>query len=413
MRRVVVTGIGVISPVGNDKETTWKNLLEGKSGVEKITRFNADDFGIKIAGEVRNFNPIEHGIDEKESKRLDLFSQFALAASIAAVKDCGIDLESFDKERGGVSIGVGLGGLHTLEEEHSKYLEKGPRRISPFFVPMMIANLGPGNVSIKYGLKGPQFCPVAACASGTYGIIEGYRAIKDGLADFMVSGGSESCISPMGVGGFVNMKALTGRNDDPHAASRPFDKDRDGFVPAEGSGILILEELEHAKKRNARIYAEVVGFGFSSDAFHITQPAPEGEGGYRAMKNALKSANLKPEDINYINAHGTSTPFNDKLETLAIKNLFGEHAKKIKVNSTKSMTGHLLGAAGGLEGAVMALSIYYGKLHPTINLDNPDPECDLDYVPNKAQDFEVKYALSNSFGFGGVNGVVAFGKYTG
>jgi 3-oxoacyl-[acyl-carrier-protein] synthase II len=411
MVRVVVTGFGVISPVGNSVEKTWRNLLAGKSGIDFITNFDTENFLTKIAGEIKNFNPTEHGLDAKEARRMDRYSQYATAATEEALKDSRLDLSVLDPTRVGVALGVGYGGIMTFEAEHQKMIKKGPKRISPFMIPMMIANIGAGNISIKYGLKGPQFCPVAACASGTYGIIDGFRAIKDGIADVMVAGGAEAAVSPLCVGGFNSMKALSTANDEPSKASRPFDKERTGFVPGEGSGIMILERLDHAKKRGATIYAEVVGFGLSSDANHITQPAPGGEGGYRAMKMAIDIAGIQSDEIDYINAHGTSTPYNDKMETVAIKTLFGDHARDIKINSTKSMTGHLLGGSGGLEGVVTALSIHHQKLHPTINCENFDPDCDLDYVRDGAEDFPIRYALSNSFGFGGINGVVAFGRY--
>ncbi len=416
MRRVVVTGIGLLTPVGNTKEESWSALLEGKSGVAITTGYDPEVYKTKISGEVKNFNPEDHHISAKAAKRMDPFEQFALAASYEAMIDSGLDKYDYDPTKAGTSIGVGFGGIHTFEKQHTplaKDPQKAPRRISPFMIPMLIANMGSGIVSIEFNLKGPQFSPVAACASGTYGVIEGFRAIKEGIADIMVSGGAESAVSPMGTGGFMTMKALSTRNDEPEKASRPFDKDRDGFVPGEGAGILVLEELEHAKKRGAKIYAEITGYGSTSDAFHITQPAPEGEGAFRAMKMALEIANAKPEEIDYINAHGTSTYFNDLNETKAIKNLLGKHAYEIKVNSTKSMTGHLLGAAGGVEAVVTALSIYHGKVHPTINRETPDPECDLDYVVNGAENLEIKKALSNSFGFGGVNGVLLMEKYEG
>ncbi len=411
MRRVVITGIGSISPVGNSAAETWQALLEGRSGIGPITQFDATNFATRIAGEVKNFSPTAHGIEEKEAKRLDRYQQFALATSLEAVRDSGIDFEKEDRERTGASYGIGFGGIISFEAEHAKFLQQGPRRISPFIIPQLIANLGPGYISIRFGLKGPQFCPVAACATGTFGVIEGFRVIREGVADIMVTGGCEAAISTMSVGGFCAMKALSTRNEEPTKASRPFDKDRDGFVPGEGGAALILEELEHAKARGAKIYAEVLGWGSSSDAFHITQPAPGGEGAYRAMKYALASAGIKPEEVQYVNAHGTSTPFNDKLETAAIKQLFGDHARKLKINSTKSMTGHLLGGAGSLEAAVTALSIHHQKIHGTMNYETPDPECDLDYTPNKAQELAITCAMSNAFGFGGVNGVLVLAKY--
>lgn len=411
MRRVVVTGLGAVTPVGNSVDDMWESLLAGKSGITEITHFDTEKFSTKLAGEVKNFNTEEKGLSQKDAKRLDLFEKFAITAAFEAVQDAGLDSYEFDKERAGVSIGVGFGGIKSFEENNAALLTSGPRRVSPFMITQMIANMGPGYVSMHLGFKGPQSCPVAACASGTYGVIDAFRYIREGVADVMVAGGAESAVSPMGVAGFMNMRALSKRNDDPQRASRPFDKDRDGFVPAEGAGILVLEELEHAKSRGAKIYAEVVGYGATSDAHHITQPAPRGEGGRRAMAMALKSAGIKPEDVAYINAHGTSTPFNDKFETMAIKDLFGDHAKNLKINSTKSMVGHMLGAAGGVEAIVLALSIYHQKVHQTANFEDGGEECDLDYVPGAPVSLPIRYALSNSLGFGGVNGVVAMKKF--
>ncbi len=416
MCRVVVTGIGIISPVGKNREETWNSLLEGRNGVSFIESFDPEHFKTKIAAEIKDFNPEDHGIEKKQIRRLDRFQQFAIAASGEAMKDSGMKETDYDPYRSGVSIGVGFGGLHTFETEHKKFVEnpeKAPRRISPFSIPMMIANLGSGLVSIEHNMKGPQHCPVAACASGTYGVIEGFRTIKEGLADVMITGGAEAAISPIGTGGFMTMKALSKRNDAPEKASRPFDRDRDGFVPGEGAGILILEELEHAKKRGAKIYCEMTGFGASSDAHHITQPSPGGEGAVRAMKNAIESAGISPEKINYINAHGTSTPFNDKSESQAIRTVFGKHTDSIAVNATKSMVGHLLGAAGGLEAAVTALSIKNSVIHKTRNLENPGEGCDLDFVPEGKRNLSIRAALCNSFGFGGVNGVIVFESYNG
>ena len=411
MRRVVVTGLGAVTPVGNSVSDMWESLLAGKSGIAEITHFDVEKFTTKLAGEVKNFDTEEKGLSQKDAKRLDMFEKFAITAAFEAMQDSGLDSHEFDKERAGVCIGVGFGGIKSFEENNKQLLEKGPRRVSPFMITQMIANMGPGYVSMHLGFKGPQSCPVAACASGTYGVIDAFRYIREGVADVMVAGGAESAVSPMGVAGFMNMRALSKRNDDPQRASRPFDKDRDGFVPAEGAGMLILEELEHAKSRGAKIYAEVVGYGATSDAHHITQPAPRGEGGRRAMAMALKSAGIKPEDVAYINAHGTSTPFNDKFETMAIKDLFGDHAKKLKVNSTKSMVGHMLGAAGGVEAIVLALSIYHQKVHQTANFEDGGEDCDLDYVPGAPVSLPIRYALSNSLGFGGVNGVVAMKKF--
>jgi 3-oxoacyl-[acyl-carrier-protein] synthase II len=410
--RVVVTGLGIISPVGIGIESFWSNLLDGKSGIGPVTKFDASEMSTKIAGEVKDFNASDY-IDKKEAKRMDLYTQYAVSAAKMAVEDSGLDLEKTDLNRMAVILGSGIGGLYTMEEQCRVLVDKGPKRISPFLVPMMIVNMAAGQISITLGAKGPNYAVVSACASGTNAVGDAFNLIQRGSADIAVTGGTEASITPLGFAGFCSMKAMSTRNDEPTKASRPFDRDRDGFVMGEGSVILILESLEHAQKRGAKIYAEVLGYGASADAHHITAPAPEGEGAARAMSIAIRDAGLRPEDIDYINAHGTSTDLNDKYETLAIKQVFGEHAKSVLVSSTKSMTGHLLGAAGALELAVLALAISDNKVPPTINYENPDPECDLDYVPNVYRDKEVNFALSNSLGFGGHNATVVFGKFKG
>ncbi|RKD27815.1 3-oxoacyl-[acyl-carrier-protein] synthase II [Caminicella sporogenes DSM 14501] len=410
-KRVVVTGIGVISPIGNGKENYWESLKNGVNGVDKITRFDASELSAQIAAEVKDFDPHDY-IDKKEAKRMDRFTQFAIAASKMAVEDSKIDLDKINRDRFGVVLGSGVGGIETLEKEHQKLLKKGPRRVSPFFVPMMISNIGAGYISMHFGAKGPNATIVTACASSTHAIGDAFKIIQRGDADIMIAGGAEAAITPLAMAGFCSMKALSTRNDDPKTASRPFDRERDGFVMGEGSGIIIMEELEHALNRGARIYGEVVGFGMSADAYHITAPAPEGEGAARAMRLALEDAEINPEDIDYINAHGTSTPYNDKFETMAIKSVFEKHAYELSVSSTKSMTGHLLGAAGSIEAIACLLAIENSFIPPTINLTNPDPELDLDYVPNKGIERTVNYALSNSLGFGGHNATLIFKKYT-
>lgn len=410
--RVVVTGIGLVTPIGIGVDGTWSAALNGKSGVGPITYFDASSFPVRIAGEVKGFDPANY-IEAKEIKKMDRFIHFAIAASTMAIEDSGFRITGENAERVGVVIGSGMGGLPAIEHYHKAFLEKGYKRISPFFIPMLIINLASGNVSIKFGAKGPSSCPVTACATGSHSIGDAVRIIQRGEADAMIAGGTESCITALGVGGFAVMKALSTRNDEPERASRPFDIDRDGFVMGEGAGIVFLENLDSALSRQAKIYAEVTGYGMSSDAYHITTPSPGGEGAARCMQAALKDAGLKPEDIDYINAHGTSTKYGDELETTAIKTVFGEHAYKLCVSSTKSMVGHLLGAAGGVEAIFSILSVYHGKVPPTINLDNPDPECDLDYVPKTAKQVDVKFALSNSFGFGGTNACLIFGKYRG
>ncbi len=408
--RVVVTGIGAITPIGTGKNSFWASLKAGKSGIDKITKFDASNYDTQIAAEVKDFDPNTY-IDKKEAKRMDRFTQFAVAASKLAVEDAALNVDEVDADRFGVVLGSGIGGIETLEREQEKLMTKGPGRVSPFFIPMMISNIGAGQVSMTFGAKGPNTTVVTACASSTNSIGEAFRIIQRGDADIMITGGAEASITPLSIAGFCSMKAMSTRNDDPTAASRPFDKDRDGFVMGEGAGILILEELEHAIKRGAHIYGEVVGYGMSADAYHITTPAPEGEGAARSMKNALKDANIAPEDIDYINAHGTSTPYNDKFETMAIKSLFGDHANKLAVSSTKSMTGHLLGAAGAIEAIACIMAINDSFIPPTINYTTPDPECDLDYVPNKGRERNVRYTLSNSLGFGGHNATIIMKKY--
>lgn len=409
MRRVVVTGIGVVSPLGTGTGKNWQALLQGQSGIGPITRFDASDLPTRIAGEVKDFNAEDY-IDKKEIKKMDLFIQFAIGAADEALKDSGLQITDANAERVGVLVGAGLGGLPTIEKYHEAYLEGGYKKISPFFIPMLITNLAPGHISMRCGAKGPNLSSVSACATGTHSIGDAYQIIRRGDADAMIAGGTESTITPLAVGGFAVMRALSTRNDDPCSASRPFDKQRDGFVMAEGAGILVLEEYEAAKARGARIYAEVCGYGLTGDAYHLTAPAPGGEGAARCMAMALRNAGIAPEEVDYINAHGTSTPFNDLYETMAIKTVFGDHARKLMVSSTKGMTGHALGAAGGLEAAFMALTIQRGEVPPTINYEEPDPECDLDYVPNEARQAPVRVALSNSFGFGGTNATLLFRK---
>jgi len=406
-RRVVVTGLGVVSPLGTGVEKNWQALIEGRSGIRAITRFPAENFASRIAGEVPDFTA-EDFIEPKEIKKMDLFIQYAMGAAAMAMADSGLNIEGEFAESVGVIIGVGLGGIDTIETTKEALLAGGPRKISPFFIPKVISNLAPGHVAIRYGAKGVNLTPTSACASGTHAIGESFHMIRSGLQDAVIAGGAESTITPLSVGGFGAMKALSTRNDEPLRASRPFDKERDGFVIGEGSGILILEEREHALKRGAKIYAEVIGYAANGDAHHMTAPAPEGEGAARCMRLALKDAGIAPNDVDYINAHGTSTEYNDANETTAIKAVFGEQAAKLAVSSTKSMTGHLLGAAGAVEGVYSVLALYHGVLPPTINYENPDPVCDLDYVPNKARKADINVALSNSFGFGGTNGCVIF-----
>ena len=409
-RRIVITGLGVISPVENDVESFWQALLAGKSGIGPITTFDSRAFDSQIAGEVKDFDPLKY-MDSKEAKRMEKFAQFAVAASRQAVSDAKLDLSRENTERIGVLIGCGIGSLRIVEQEYKTYLEKGPSRITPFMVPLMIVNEAAGQVSILLGLKGPNSCVTTACASGSNAIGDAFRMIQYGDADIMLAGGTESSITHLGVGGFCSLKALSRKNDTPEKASRPFDKLRDGFVIGEGAGVVILEELEHALKRNAKIYAEMAGYGMSADAYHMTAPDPSGSGAQRAMQSALSDAGLKPEEIHYINAHGTSTALNDKIESLAIKNTFGAYAHKVAISSTKSMTGHLLGAAGGVEFVVCCLSIRDSVAHPTINQEVSDPECDLDYVPNISRKMKINTALSNSLGFGGHNATLIAKKF--
>jgi 3-oxoacyl-[acyl-carrier-protein] synthase II len=409
-RRVVVTGLGLVSPLGIGREANESALFEGKSGIGPITVFDPEAFPVKIAGEVRGFDP-ERYIDHKEVKKMDRFIHYAVTASRMAVEESGIEINEANAERAGVMIGVGLGGLPAIEKYHDIYKQKGVRKISPFFIPMVISNLASGQVSILYGTKGPNTCVVTACATGTHAIGDAGRLIQYGDADIMIAGGTESTITPLSVGGFSAAKALSTRNDDPEGASRPFDKDRDGFVIGEGAGIVVLEELEHARKRGAKIYGELAGYALNSDAYHITATAPGGEGAARCMRLALKNGGINPDEVDYINAHGTST-MADATETQAIKTVFGDRARSIPVSSTKSMTGHLLGAAGGVEAIYTLIAMERGVVPPTINYHTPDPECDLDYVPNEARDHKVRVALSNSFGFGGTNGVVVFKELT-
>jgi 3-oxoacyl-[acyl-carrier-protein] synthase II len=411
LRRVVVTGIGLITPTGKNKDENWENIRNGRSGIGRITRFDASRHTSQIAGEVKNYDPNQY-FDRKDLRKFDPFIQFALIASEEAVKDSGLDLNTIDKEKAGVYIGSGIGGIQTIEINKEILMQKGPDRISPFFLPACIANLAAGQVSIKFGFKGPNLANCTACATGTHAIGDSMRIIQRGEADIMVAGGAEYPITPLGVAGFTAMRALSTRNDQPEKASRPFDKNRDGFVIAEGSALLVLESLEHAHKRGARIYAEVYGYGFTGDAYHMTAPDPDADGAYRAMKMAVADAQLKPEDIVYINAHGTSTELNDKLETHAIKRLFGEHAYKLAVSSTKSMTGHMLGATGSAEAAFTIMAMTNSFIPPTINYETPDPDCDLNYTPNQGISREIPYALSNSFGFGGTNASLLLKKFS-
>jgi 3-oxoacyl-[acyl-carrier-protein] synthase II len=409
MRRVVVTGVGVVSPLGTGNRKNWDALVAGRSGIGLITRFDAAEMPVKIAGEVKDF-VAEEFIDKKEIKKMDLFIQYSLAAAQFAMEDSGLVIDEANAERVGVLVGAGLGGLPTIERYHLAFLEGGYKKISPFFIPMLIINLAPGHISIKYGAKGPNISSVSACATATHSIGDAYHIIRRGDADAMIAGGTESTVTPLGIGGFAVMKALSDRNDDPQAASRPFEKNRDGFVLGEGAGIVVLEEYEAAKKRGARIYAEVVGYGLTGDAYHLTAPAPGGEGAARCMRMALKNAGVNPDEVDYINAHGTSTPMNDLYETMAVKTVFGDHAKKLMVSSTKSMTGHALGAAGGMEAVFTMMAMDKGVVPPTINYQEPDPELDLDYVPNTARDAKIRYAMSNNFGFGGTNATLLFRK---
>jgi 3-oxoacyl-[acyl-carrier-protein] synthase II len=409
-RRVVVTGTGLVTPLGIGTEKTWRNLCDGKSGVSHITRFDTTDFTVKIAAEVKDFNPQDF-IEPKLARHLDPFVQYAVAAADMALKESGLTIDNENATRVGVFTGNGIGGLSTIEKYHQIFLERGPRKITPFFIPMVISNMSAGQISILYGAKGPNLSVTTACAAGTHAVGEAFRSVSRSDCDMAITGGSESTICPLAVGGFNAMKALSRNNENPEKASRPFDKDRNGFIISEGAGMVILEEIEHAKNRGAHIIAEVIGFGLSGDGYHMAAPPEDGDGAIRCMQMALDDAGLAPEDIDYINAHGTSTPLNDVVETKAIKTVFGEHAYKLAISSTKSMTGHMLGGAGGIESVFLALSIRDQIIPPTINLENPDPECDLDYVPNKARETAIRAAISNSFGFGGTNAVLAMKKF--
>ena len=409
-RRVAVTGLGTLSPVGNTADEFWSSLLQGRSGVGLITRFDTTGYPTRIAGEVRNFDPLDF-VDKKEARRLDPYLQYAVASSAMAVQDAALDTSKVDGTRFGVLIGSGIGGISTLLQSHKDLLDKGPDRVSPFFIPMLIANMASGLVSMRFGAKGPNSAVVTACATGNHAIGDSFRIIQRGDADIMIAGGSEAIIVPLTIAGFCSMKAMSTRNDEPTKAMRPFDATRDGFVAGEGAGILVLESLDHAVKRDARIYAEIIGYGMTGDAHHMTAPDPEGDGAARAMAAAVRDAGLDVSAVGYINAHGTSTQYNDKFETIAIKRVFGDHARRLAVSSTKSMTGHLLGAAGGIEAIATVLALHHGVLPPTINYETPDPDCDLDYIPNQARKQDVEVALSNAFGFGGTNATLAFRAY--
>jgi len=411
-RRVVITGIGLVSSLGIGTAATWQALLAGTSGVTRVTRFDITGYAAQIAAEVKGFDPLNF-VEKKDVKKMDVFIQYAVAASQFAMDDSGLRITPENAPDVGVYIGSGIGGFQTIEREHSALLAGGPRKFSPFFIPSAIINLASGHVSIRFGAKGPNMASCTACSASAHAIGDSFEIIRRGDADVMITGGSEAAITPMSLGGFAALRALSTRNDEPGKASRPFDKDRDGFVIGEGAGTLILEELEHATRRGAKIYAEIVGYGMSGDAYHITAPSEDGAGGVRVMRMAVKKAGIRPDQVDYINAHGTSTPYNDKLETLAIKTLFGDHARKLAISSTKSMTGHLLGGAGGLEAGISALAVHHQVAPPTINLEQPDPECDLDYVPCKSRPMPITYALSNSFGFGGTNAALLFKKFEG
>jgi 3-oxoacyl-[acyl-carrier-protein] synthase II len=409
-RRVVITGIGLVSSLGIGTSVTWEALKAGRSGVSRITKFDVSAYAAQIAAEVKGFDPLQF-VEKKDVKKMDVFIQYAIAASQFAIDDAKLAITAENAAEVGVFLGSGIGGFITIEREHEALLKGGPRKISPFFIPSAIINLAAGQVSIRFGAKGPNLATCTACSASAHAIGESFEIIRRGDATAMISGGSEAAITPMSVGGFAALRALSTRNDEPERASRPFDKDRDGFIIGEGAGVVILEELEHARRRGAPIYAEVVGYGLTGDAYHMTAPSEDAEGATRAMAMALKKAGITPEQVQYINAHGTSTPYNDKLETLAIKKCFGEHAARLAISSTKSMTGHLLGGAGGLEAGISALAVHEQVVPPTINLDNPDPECDLDYVPHVGRSMAIEYALSNSFGFGGTNAVLLFKRY--
>ncbi len=412
MRRVVITGLGAVTPLSNNVRESWERLVKGESGIGPITKFDASGLSSRIAAEVKDFDGTLY-FEKKELRRTDLFIQYAVASAVQAVEDSGLDLSSVDKDRVGVLIGSGIGGLKTIEDNTRTLIERGPKRISPFFIPMAIINMASSMVSIRFGFRGPNSSVVTACATGANAIGDAFKIIQRGDADIMLAGGSEAPVCQLGVAGFSVMRALSTRNDEPQKASRPFDRERDGFVIGEGAGVVVLEDYESAKRRGAKIYAEIIGYGMSGDAYHITMPDENGEGAVLCMKAALSDAGLAPEEVDYINAHGTSTPLNDKIETLAIKKVFGEHAKRLAVSSNKSMIGHLLGAAGAVEAIFTVLSIHHGIIPPTINYEFPDPECDLDYVPNEARQKDIRVAISNSFGFGGVNACLAFRKFEG
>ena len=408
----MVTGVGLVTALGTGTEDTWKGLCEGRSGITRITRFDTTQFPTKIAAEVKDFDPLRW-FEKKDVKKMDSFIHYAVAAAEGAMKQADLTIDTDLSERTGVFIGSGIGGFTIIEREHQAFLEGGPRKISPFFIPSSIINLAAGQVSIRFGARGPNSAPCTACSSGAHAVGDAFRVIARGDADVMICGGSEAAVTPMGVGGFAAMRALSTRNEEPHRASRPFDKDRDGFVVGEGAGVVVLEELEFAKKRRAQVVAELVGYGMSGDAYHITLPPDDGHGAHRVMLNAITDAGIRPDQVDYINAHGTSTPPNDRIETMAIKRLFGDYARRLAISSTKSMIGHLLGAAGAVEAGITSLVVQRGILPPTINYETPDPDCDLDYVPNKARKADVRYALSNSFGFGGTNASLLFKKYEG
>ena len=411
-RRVVITGIGLVSSLGIGTKANWDALSAGKSGIGRITRFDVSGYAAQIAAEVKGFDPLRF-IEKKDVKKMDVFIQYAIAASQFAMDDSKLPITNSSAYNVGVYLASGIGGFSTIEREHEALLNGGPRKVSPFFIPSAIINLAAGQVSIRFGAKGPNLATCTACSASAHAIGESFEIIRRGDADAMIAGGSEAAITPMSVSGFGNMRALSTRNDEPEKACRPFDKDRDGFIIGEGAGVLILEDLAHAQQRGAPIYAELVGYGSSADAYHMTAPSEDGDGARRVMELSIRKAGIRPEEVDYINAHGTSTPYNDKLETLAIKHCFGDHARKVAISSTKSMTGHLLGGAGGLEAGISALAVHHQLVPPTINLDNPDPECDLDYVPHKSRPMAVRYALSNSFGFGGTNAALLFKKFEG
>jgi 3-oxoacyl-[acyl-carrier-protein] synthase II len=410
-RRVVITGVGLVTPLGTGVDKNWQALMDGRSGIGPVTRFDVSDFPTRIAGEVKDFHP-EEFIEKKEIKKMDLFIQYAVAAAKMAMDESQLPITAENEDMVGVIVGVGIAGLSSIEEYHKLFMETRLKRVSPFFIPKLIANLAPGQISIRYGAKGINYTPTSACSSGAHAIGEAFRLIRLGEQDAMIAGGAEAALTPLGLGGFIALKAVSSRNDPPEKASRPFDRNRDGFVMSEGSGVIVLEELEQARKRGAKIYAEVIGYGANADAYHITAPSPEGEGAARCIRLALRSGGIDPLEVDYINAHGTSTPYNDATETHAIKRVFGEHAARMAVSSTKSMTGHLLGAAGGVEAVYSALALHHQHLPPTINYQEPDPECDLDYVPNVSRRAPVRVALSNSFGFGGTNVCLAFRRWT-